>query len=50
MPLEMLYGIFTYVTEVGSIDPRQDKLRAVHNQGEFSKAFFGILLVEPLQV
>lgn len=53
MPLEIQQfecWIFTYITEIGSIYPRQDKLRPVHNQGEFSETFFSILLVEPLQV
>lgn len=41
--------MFTYITEIGSIYLCQNNLRPVHNQAEFPKAFYGVLLIEPLQ-
>jgi len=38
-----------YITEVCSVDPRQDELRTVHHVGELGEAVLGALLVVPLE-
>lgn len=48
---KMVINFFlTYIAEVGSIYPCQNKLRAVHDQREICKTFFSTLRVEPLQI
>lgn len=45
---DLIVIVITYITEVGSSYPSQDKLRSIHYVGVLAEVFYGTLLVDPL--
>lgn len=43
-----IVNVITYITEVGSSDFSQDKLRTIHYVGVLAEVFYGTLLIDSL--